>query len=573
MPAKREETLPDGCFYNENGVLKSVVDVGHCPNLKCITNNQIDNGTCEDYWPSHCCGISQIRTIEIQCTGGFMYPITKVISCKCGENIEKTLLNGMVYGVKNNTRIPFNRGNVLIDGEMKALTNAAGFFSVIISGEVTRVVLNLENDRSGQLLDSTRVIDIAHGSTTSIDIHVPLKPEPKTFNTRIGFDIPLGDKDGKQPTTSISITEDSIVDSDGNVYEGTANARVHYVDPRNLDDFDEMYGELSFIDEEGNPNDLETFGMFQLSVEENDGTPLYINGKIKMSMDPSPFNLSNEVENNIHMYIMDVNTGKWVDKGLMAFNSSSGSARKRRSASGNLEGIFEDNVPIIDQTEIVNNIVTISNTRKVTYRNGNVDKPVMYRTITEYRNVISRDTVTRQDACFVRVKAYKDLTFRDVATGVRITAVTRTKGGGPYRGKMSLVSDANRNNGIVCLPIFCESEVYLMAEHAGRYYAADHHILPTEAVSSNAANGTIVKLSSDYVNRNGPVFLYQRRRQCEDNSFSNFVFQFAPLLKKGRRQAQDIVYDQPNSWYTERPDSSFRKTCFMKVKVVVRKFH
>lgn len=569
LPLAKEEPLPEGCSYSDGGVKKYIADVGQCPNSKCISNVLVDNGTCEESWPSHCCGVSEVQTIEIECSGGFTYPITKVISCKCQEHILMTIIKGMVYGIKNGTRIPFTRGNVLIDGEIKAVTNAAGFFSITLLEEKTRVVLNIENDRSGQLLDATKVINVAQGATTSVDIHVPLKPEPKVFNTRIGFDIPLGDKNGRDSITSLSIPEDSIVDGNGNLYEGTANARVHFVDPRSLEDLDEMYGELSFIDEEGNSHDLETFGMFQMSAEDNTGSPLYINGKIKVSLDTTAFNSSNSADPNIHLYSMDVNTGKWVDKGLMSPNTTNGSNRRRRSANGNIEGVISDDIPIIDQTQIVNNVLTVRNTRLISYRVGNLDRPVQYRTIAEYRQVVSRDVVTRDDACFVRVKAYTDLTFRNIDSGVRITAVTKTKGNGPYRGKMTLTTNINRNNGIVCLPIFCESEVFLIAEKSGKYFAADNHILPQEVVSSNIANGTQVKFNSDYVNRNGPLFLYQRRRRCEDNTFSEFVFQFAPLHKEGERFALDNDYNKINSWYTEPPDSVFRRTCFLKIKVMV----
>ncbi|XP_056002603.1 cartilage intermediate layer protein 1-like [Ostrea edulis] len=567
-PTTKEENLPNGCFYNDNGDRKSVIDVGHCPNTKCITNTLIDNGTCEDWWPNHCCDVSQMQSIEVECDGGFTYLITKVVSCKCRENEMSTIINGMAYGIRNSSRVPFNRGEVMVDGELKGITSATGYFSVTISGEVSRVVLNLRNDRSGQLLDTTRVIDVAFGTTTSIDIHVPLKPEPKTFNTRLGFDIPLGTEKGQPSTTSLSIAEDSIIDGDGNAFEGTANARVHFVDTRNLDDLNEMYGELRFTDEEGNAVDLETFGMVQLSVEDTTGSPLYVNGKIKMSLDPTSFNLSNTGE-NLHLYSLDINTGKWVDRGLMSYNSSSGSSRKRRSSGGNIEGVIADSIPIIDQTEIVNNIVQVRNTRLVSSININTDRPLIYRRITEYRNVISRDTVTRDDACFVRVKAYSDFTFRNPEYGVRITAATKTKNGGPFRGRMSLVTSAN-NNGILCLPIFCNSEVYLMAEKGRTYYAGDRHILPPQAVSVNIANGTQIRLDSDYnnyLNGEGPVFVYQRRSKCIAES--TFIFQFAPLLKEGIRDSLsgDSIHNQLNSWYTEPANSPFRRTCFMKVKV------
>ncbi|XP_062620422.1 cartilage intermediate layer protein 2-like [Saccostrea cucullata] len=569
VPTVKEETLPTGCYFNDKGNSKSVVNVGKCPNSKCITNTLADNGTCEDWWPPHCCDVSQTETIEIECSGGFTYPITKVISCKCRENVINTLLNGIAYGVQNGTRIPFVRGEVMIDGEVKSVTSATGYFSVNVLGEVSRVVMNLRNDRSGQLLDTKRVIDISYGTTTSIDIHVPLKPAPKTFNTHLGFDIPLGMKNGNSATARLSIAAGSVVDGNGNAFDGTANARVHYVDQRNLEDLDEMYGELRFTDEEGDSVDLETFGMLQLSVEDNSGTPLYVNGKIKMSLDPAPLNLSNEGE-NLHLYSLDVNTGKWVDQGLMPYTSSSGSSRKRRSTGGNLEGIVTDAIPVIDLTQIVDNIIKVSYTRLVSLINISLSRPRIYRIITEYRTVVSHDVVTRHDACFVRVKAYTDFTFRNAADGVRIIAATRTKNGGPFRGKMSMITNNNVNSGILCMPIFCNSDVYLAAEKNGKYYASDNHILPSVAESVNVANGTQVKLNSDYVNREGPVFLYQRRPQCEDNAFSSFVFQFAPLLKEGERNSLsgDNVHNQINSWYTEPSTSPFRRTCFMKVKVV-----
>lgn len=59
-------------------------------------------------------------------------------------------------------------------------------------------------------------------------------------------------------------------------------------------------------------------------VEDNIGFFLYINGKIKIFLDIIVFNLFNSVDFDIYLYIMDVNIGKWVDKGLMSFNIING---------------------------------------------------------------------------------------------------------------------------------------------------------------------------------------------------------------------------------------------------------
>lgn len=59
-------------------------------------------------------------------------------------------------------------------------------------------------------------------------------------------------------------------------------------------------------------------------VEDNIGFFLYINGKIKIFLDIIVFNLFNSIDFDIYLYIMDVNIGKWVDKGLMCFNIING---------------------------------------------------------------------------------------------------------------------------------------------------------------------------------------------------------------------------------------------------------
>lgn len=83
-------------------------------------------------------------------------------------------------------------------------------------------------------------------------------------------------------------------------------------------------------------------------VEDNIGFFLYINGKIKVFLDIIVFNLLNSVDFNIYLYSMDVNIGKWVDKGLMSFNIINGLNCRWRFVNGNIEGVILDDIFIID---------------------------------------------------------------------------------------------------------------------------------------------------------------------------------------------------------------------------------
>lgn len=71
---------------------------------------------------------------------------------------------------------------------------------------------------------------------------------------------------------------------------------------------------------------------------------------------------------------------------------------------------------------------------------------------------------------------YIDLMFCNIDSGVRVIVVIKIKGNGLYRGKMILIININRNNGIVCLLIFCELEVFLIVEKSGKYFVVDNYI-------------------------------------------------------------------------------------------------
>lgn len=71
---------------------------------------------------------------------------------------------------------------------------------------------------------------------------------------------------------------------------------------------------------------------------------------------------------------------------------------------------------------------------------------------------------------------YFDYVFCNNVSGVRIIVVIKIKGNGLYRGKMIMIINNNWNNGIVCLLIFCELEVFLMVEKNGKYFVVDKYI-------------------------------------------------------------------------------------------------
>ena len=299
---QRLEALPKNCSAMIEGKTVQVVDLGDCQRQTCITSNLQDNGTCEEWWPHHCCGVKDVDIVDVTCAG-FSYKISRTVSCQCNECFVKSKITGRAYGLKDGTEIPFDYGYIQIAGKNVGFTESTGVFSFDAPSDAERFSATFYKDSpNSKFLSTVQVFNVKPGIRSTYYVVVPLRPNPIPFNTNIGLDMPLGNKVGAEPIASLSIPADSVVTKDGSPFKGQAHAVIKFTDPRILDDVRGCYGQLSYSDENGEAALLETLGMMQMSFNDEHNNPLFVKAPITSRVNASSYNLTIDEHGNTDWY-------------------------------------------------------------------------------------------------------------------------------------------------------------------------------------------------------------------------------------------------------------------------------
>ncbi|XP_056016064.1 cartilage intermediate layer protein 1-like [Ostrea edulis] len=561
--------LPSGCYFNDNGKQNATLNVGQCRRGICLTRSMLNTETCRDPWERHCCVSKSTKTVDIQCQG-FTYPINMISSCKCNKCVTLTQVSGTAYGIKGGQEIPFNQGELYINDKLVGVTSSTGFFNIRVDSNSTNIVVELKNDRDRKFMDTIKTIEIAEDENTQVNIIVPLKPKPIRFDTGMEMSVSLGSVESASPALQLSLPGNSIITSDGTPFNGHANASIHFMDPRSLEDLQSAYGSVSYIDDHGVDTPLDTYGMFDLKVEDDRGNELFVNAPITVEMDASLFNVTLDKDGNPDLYswYLDHTSGRWVKQEQFKFkNSVSSGKRKLLQSSPILIGVFPRVNPI-------NILETVTKTRIERRNRHNCDSPPLYY----YTQVTYRDTQTRRDACVVRVKVYEDTLFNQpISSGATVVAYTWDKSARKYSGSYS--KNVNKD-GVACLKVFCRQDVFIHAKQSIdpiNLVASNSHSLPFGFGYNNTNNSLIVQFHArdwgyDVTTKKlGPVFVYSKKTQCDwRDGKDDFHFQFAPLVKPPDYQltiSTDIV-DNKLSWYPAEKDKMTRRACFIKVRVL-----
>jgi hypothetical protein len=544
----------------EGGVQTNLLDVGSCDKRACVVPGLQDNGTCLEWWPTHCCDVASVESVDVTC-GTFTYQISKVRSCACRTCVKKTKITGRAYGISNGTNIPFRHGLLYVHGEEVASTSSTGFFSFDVPKRIERIAITFQ-DSSGKFMETVKVLTIPEGVTAGFSIVIPLRPTPRPFNTTHGLEFDVG-TDGEPPAASLSIPADSIMNDDGTPFVGTAHAVVHFVDPRSLEDVEAAYGDLSTIDEDGNPRPIETYGMFGVTVENHLGHPLHVKSPIEMSIDPTVFNISTNKDGDLdlHSWELDPNSGSWIQVGQFRMEHVHTDHRRKLLAPRIIGTFPPRTLPIIQMTETKIGYTT----RSVRSCNGD-------RWITQ--TVSTRSTVTKRDACVIRVQVYSDSTLTTLLPGATVSAATKDLDDGRYKSRDSKTTGSD---GSVCMNIMCENRVSLYVEVAPgpvKLYASQHNLPPGYQVQDKNSR-QLVEVEARWwgPSFNGPVWRYQDRAKCHRPGNNAFHIKFARIVSKPDTLTVAVGTkdnnDQKLSWYPHSRDDKSKKSCFIKLKFTV----
>ena len=524
-PSFRNMTLPDGCVNEETN--SSLVDIGFCPDTRCVRNDTNYGGACSDR--RFCCGPRETSEIPVRCAGAVTFNLTKIQRCGCAECIGKvSYIQGAVIGTSE--KKPMKYGDVIVEGLDDTVTDGKGRFRIEVPEEMTRVVVTFK-DIFNRLESTTKVFHVKSNQHSFHKIELRERVPIIEFSGAQPKNIPLGQAD-KPSFADVDILEDSFLSEDGIPYRGQVKASVGFIDPRNGSDILSAPGDFSALDENGEEQILRSYGMIKLNFQDNQGKRLDRAKPIKVYLDPEQINMTDSNGNTTaKLWWMDKKTGRWIQAGeLRSTDRNDGTRRKRSNRIFFVAELSED-VPL-DTT-------------------WNIDDATVYN--------------------FVGVEA---------PLNALVTMVGKQDGSDQFYGYRQ-ESVTNQNTRRVCIATYTEGYAFLLAEKDGKPLeplepasSFPSEVMATIVSTNNLGDSISVKAFSYKATETGPqgpIYNIWSKWKCLTFS-ANYTFKFkesnaaGPTFEMCSTRVEDRT--KPESWYGRQPYNAKAERCYIKVKVL-----
>ncbi|NRB46786.1 MAG: hypothetical protein HRU41_03870 [Saprospiraceae bacterium] len=190
-------------------------------------------------------------------------------------------------------------------GNEQTETDEDGLFTIddLVNGE--QAVLKVTKD--GYFDAFQTVLPIAE---TILKTRVQLTPRllSATFEASQGgqLELPNG--------SAVSFAADSFVDDQGNAYAGNVNVFASYIDPTDPELDEIMPGNLQALNQDGENQTLQSFGMINVQLESSSGGSLQISSPAQLTM-PVPAALLSQAPQSLPLWHFDENSGLWMEEG------------------------------------------------------------------------------------------------------------------------------------------------------------------------------------------------------------------------------------------------------------------
>lgn len=518
-PSSKNETLPAGCAID--GTNTTTVDVGECKPAACVTGNTSFNSSCTD--PSLCCGPRSFESVLVQCGAPVSFNLSIVKTCGCGKCIEKqTVIEGKVVGEDDSAAkfVDLFFADILVD---RSDTN--GMFSFVVPKATKRVIVTFKDRLFKKFQEQDKIFTINEGQRTMYRVKLRKKAIPMIFNASEPLELPLGGE--LDSFADLELPENALLTEDGSVFSGNAKVTVSVTDPRNQSDILSAPGDFSTINEDGEEELLETYGMIKMNLEDGNGKPLAMYKPMKVYLDPEKLNITlSDGSASVKLYWLDKKTGRWREVG--DFFPEDGSKRRRKRSN----------------------------------------------------RIFLAGTVTPSIA-----KEYLNFDWPSKIVGLRVTTDTEENGViiTAIRKDHKGYVERTTVNGVVCMEIWKDTDYYLQAEKNFKYYDTD----PDLSNSFGHVNGGIKPITDDngktissyefnstLVTRRGPIYFDDgyggpNRTQCEQSlntgtplpPGSQFVF------KKPQPTSEEYALLSTPPDLFEWISVKRGETCFIKVTI------
>ena len=201
---------------------------------------------------------------------------------------------------------PIPEASIYAD-DRTVFTNGEGYFSMIgISVPSDGFTIKANSLTGNEIL--RRVVP-QKGTNTYEEIVLLSAPQSSAFSAADESIISNG-------FTSITIKPNSLVDKDGNLFQGDYLSRLIYYNPIMPDILRHMPGNLQGIDKNGDKVTLGSYGMIDIEVTDSNGEPLSLApGNVATVQMQIPNQLMGNVPEMIPTWKLDERSGLWLEAG------------------------------------------------------------------------------------------------------------------------------------------------------------------------------------------------------------------------------------------------------------------
>ncbi|MFK8009324.1 MAG: carboxypeptidase-like regulatory domain-containing protein [Saprospiraceae bacterium] len=215
-------------------------------------------------------------------------------------NIEGTL-NGFITD---------RNGEPILEAQVTILnafteTDEFGFFE--ITGLVNEKLAVIKVEKDGYF-DQFETLIPSKTVTSRTRIQLTEKGSPETFAANNGGEVSIG------LNSSIQFQANSIVDEQGNPYNGNVNVYSFYIDPTHEDLDQIMPGNMMARNTNNELQVLESYGMVNVILEGDGGQKLNINKTATLTTDV-PNSILNTAPDEIPLWYFDEEKGIWKEEG------------------------------------------------------------------------------------------------------------------------------------------------------------------------------------------------------------------------------------------------------------------
>ena len=219
----------------------------------------------------------------------------------------ETLIEGDVIGfVVDESQAPVANAIVRL-GNLNTRTDDYGHFffeNITMNQEGTLVRI----EKAGFFNGSRRFFPLA-GSENRVQIELLDKTFSQSFEASAGETITMNGG------ASVDFVANSIVDANGDSYNGTVNVASQWLDPSSLSTFNQMPGNLQGVDQTATEVALSTFGMIAVELEGSNGQSLNIaDGQTATVSMPVPASLQGIAPATIPLWSYNEEYGIWVEE-------------------------------------------------------------------------------------------------------------------------------------------------------------------------------------------------------------------------------------------------------------------